>query len=59
MTTIDRRTVLRAAAVTAGGATLGGPLAGFLALPAQAERNRPDFRHLRAIPDQRDGLVRL
>jgi uncharacterized protein len=59
MTTIDRRTVLRAAAVTAGGAAVGGPLAGFLALPAQAERSRPDFRHLRAIPDQRDGLVRL
>jgi hypothetical protein len=59
MTTIDRRTVLRAAAVTAGGAALGGPLAGFLALPAQAERTRPDFRNLRAIPDQRDGVVRL
>ena len=59
MTTIDRRTLLRGAAVTAGGAVVGGPLAGFLALPAQADRSRPDFRHLRAIPDQRDGVVRL
>ena len=59
MTTIDRRTLLRAAAVTAGGAVVGGPLAGFVALPAQADRSRPDFRHLRAIPDLRDGVVRL
>ena len=59
MTTIDRRTLLRGAAVTAGGAVVGGPLAGFLALPSQADRSRPDFRHLRAIPDQRDDVVRL
>jgi len=59
MTTIDRRTLLRGAAVTAGGAVVGGPLAGFLALPTQADRSRPDFRHLRAIPDQRDDVVRL
>ena len=59
MATIDRRTLLRAAAVTAGGAVAGGPVAGFLALPAQADRSRPDFRHLRAIPDLRDGVVRL
>jgi len=55
MTSIDRRTMLKGTAAAA----VGGPLAGFLALPAQAERAVPDARRLRPIPDLRDGVVRL
>jgi uncharacterized protein len=54
---LDRRTVLRTAAVAAGGALLGGPFAGFVARSAAA--NPPEsapFRELRAIPDLRDAV---
>jgi hypothetical protein len=37
---------------------LGGPFQGFTA-PTFAARTRPEFRHLRAIADERDGKIRL
>jgi uncharacterized protein len=55
---IDRRTFLRRAAATAGVIALGGPFQGFVQLAAAAS-GKPAFRHLRAIPDLRDGQVRL
>jgi uncharacterized protein len=59
MAELDRRTVLRAAAA-AGGALVGGPFAGLVARDAaQAQADDADFRELRAIPDLRDGIVRL
>ena len=60
MTDLDRRSFLKATAATAAaGATLGGPFQGFLAGTASAANNRPDFRQLRPVADQRDGAVRL
>jgi secreted PhoX family phosphatase len=60
MADLNRRTVLRGAAAAAGGALLGGPFAGFVARSAaQADETNADFRELRAIPDLRDGVVRL
>jgi secreted PhoX family phosphatase len=57
---IDRRTFLRGAAVTAGATALGGPFQGFVARAAQADPGGSQaFRDLRAIPDLRDGQVRL
>lgn len=58
MADLDRRSVLRAAA---GGALLGGPFLGFVNRAAAAEAEPPHggFRELRAIPDLRDGKVRL
>ena len=53
---VERRTVLKG---TAGAALLGGPFAGFAALPAEAASRRPRFDRLRPIPDERDGEVRL
>lgn len=58
MTGFDRRAFLRRAAVVAGGAAVAGPFAGFVAGPASAGPATP-FRDLRAIPDLRDGTVRL
>jgi hypothetical protein len=55
---IDRRTFLRGAAVTAGATVLGGPFQGFAAR-AEGASTAPSFRDLRAIPDARDGKVRL
>ena len=55
---IHRRTVLTGTAAVAGGAVLGGPFQGFVAAPAAA-LGAPAFRGLRAVPDQRDGVVRL
>jgi secreted PhoX family phosphatase len=59
MRQIDRRTFLRGSAVTAGAVALGGPFQGFVARAANAVSPKPSFRHLRAIPDLRDGKVRL
>lgn len=56
--TIERRTVLKGGAVVAGGAVFGGPFAGLVAAPAAA-LGAPAFRGLRAVPDLRDGVVRL
>jgi secreted PhoX family phosphatase len=56
MTTIDRRTVLKGAAA-AGVAAFAGPFSGFITNPTALAK--PDFRNLRAIPDLRDGVVRL
>jgi len=56
---LNRRTLLRGAAAVAGGAALGGPFAGFITRPAFADRDDQPFRQLRAIPDLRDGVVRL
>jgi len=56
MSGVDRRTVLRGAAVAA----LGGPFLGFVNRAAgAADGGGPAFRQLRAIPDLRDGAVRL
>ena len=55
---IQRRTVLTGTAAVAGGAVLGGPFQGLVAAPAGA-LGAPAFRGLRAIPDLRDGIVRL
>ena len=57
--TIERRTVLKSGAV---GALLGGPFAGFAALPAQAATSpRRSSRAGALVPvkDKRDGKVRL
>jgi secreted PhoX family phosphatase len=55
--TIERRTLLKTGAATA---LLGGPFAGFAAMPAAARapgsRRTPE---LVAVPDRRDGKVRL
>ncbi len=59
MTEINRRSVLRGAAAVAGAAVVGGPFAGFLARSAFADADSASFRQLRAIPDLRDGMVRL
>jgi secreted PhoX family phosphatase len=55
---IERRTVLKGGAALAGGALIGGPFQGFVAAPAGA-LGAPAFRGLRALPDERDGVVRL
>lgn len=55
---VERRSVLKGAALAAGTAALGGPFQGLVAGPAAA-LGAPAFRALRAIPDQRDGKVRL
>ncbi len=60
MTDLDRRSFIkRSAAVAAGGAVAGGPLAGFLAGPAVAGAGRDDQNVLMDVPDLRDGQVRL
>ena len=56
MAVINRRRFLQSAAGAAGALALGGPFAGFTALGVS---QRPAFRRLRAIPDLRDGVVRL
>jgi secreted PhoX family phosphatase len=55
---IERRTVLKGSAAVAGAALVGGPFQGLVAAPANA-LGAPAFRKLRAIPDLRDGTVRL
>ena len=55
---IERRTVLKGSAAVAGGAVLAGPFQGLVAAPASA-LGAPAFRGLRAVPDERDGKVRL
>jgi len=58
MVELDRRLMLRSAAAAA----IGGPFLGFVngVTPAAAEPGgRGDHRALRAIPDERDGAVRL
>ncbi|HEX5969673.1 MAG TPA: alkaline phosphatase PhoX, partial [Intrasporangium sp.] len=55
---IDRRTMLKGSAAVAGAAALGGPFQGLVAGPANA-LGAPAFRNLRAVPDLRDGKVRL
>ncbi len=54
--TLERRTFIKG---SAGAAVLGGPFAGFTALPADAAGRRPKFEALVPIPDERDGQVRL
>jgi hypothetical protein len=57
---LDRRSFLKgSAAVTAGAAIAGGPLAGFLAGPAVAGAGRGPRNVLRDVPDLRDGVIRL
>jgi len=55
MRTINRRTFLKGAVATA---VVGGPFMGFVNR-AWAVSAQPSFRDLRAIPDLRDGQVRL
>lgn len=57
MADVGRRTVLRGAAAAA----LGGPFLGFVnrATAAASPDHGPGFRALRALPDERDGQVRL
>jgi secreted PhoX family phosphatase len=60
MTELDRRSFLKkSAAMTAGAAVIGGPLAGFLARPALAGTGRDDLNALKDVQDLRDGVVRL
>ncbi len=57
--TLDRRSVIKSGAAAA---LLGGPFAGFAALPAQAKtgnKRSPRAAGLVPIPDERDGQVRL
>ncbi len=57
--TIERRTVLKTGAA---GALLGGPFAGFAAMPAHADsgpRRSPRAATLVPVKDERDGQVRL
>lgn len=56
---MNRRQFLRAATVTAGAAVLGGPFQGFVALSADAARDRAPFRTLGPVEDLADGEVRL
>ncbi|MFG3297956.1 PhoX family protein [Micromonospora chersina] len=61
MLDLHRRTLLRGAAVAAGGAVLGGPFIGFVArgeAGAVGRRPAPDPT-LGPVPDLRDGTVRL
>jgi hypothetical protein len=55
---VQRRTALKGGAAAVAGALTGGPFAGLLAAPAGAAPRDPR-RVLRAIPDERDGAVRL
>jgi secreted PhoX family phosphatase len=55
MRTMNRRTFLKG---TVAIAVSGGPFMGFVTR-AWAASSVPSFRHLRAIPDLRDGQVRL
>ncbi|CAN7285551.1 alkaline phosphatase PhoX [Knoellia sp. LjRoot47] len=60
---VERRTVIKGAAVAAGATALAGPFQGLVAGPAGAAPvgtiGGPAFRGLRAVPDERDGKVRL
>ncbi|HXH78968.1 PhoX family protein [Nocardioides sp.] len=51
---VERRTVLK----TAAAASVAGPFAGLVAAPASAAAN-PRSMPLVAVPDERDGVVRL
>ena len=55
---LQRRTALKGGAAAVAGALTGGPFAGLLA-PAGAAAPQAPHRRLRAIPDLRDGQVRL
>ncbi|MGH3727617.1 MAG: alkaline phosphatase PhoX, partial [Micromonosporaceae bacterium] len=56
MATVDRRTLLRGAAIAA----VGGPFAGFIARSGCTPRSDPrPAARLRPVPDKRDGEVRL
>jgi hypothetical protein len=57
MRQIERRTLLKGAAATAGAAILGGPFQGFVARAAGAAK--PPSPTLQPIADLRDGQVRL
>ncbi|MQA26275.1 MAG: DUF839 domain-containing protein [Micromonosporaceae bacterium] len=59
MVNVDRRTVLRGAAVAAGGAVVGGPFAGFAARAALAESAPAKQAPLQPVADEADGEVRL
>jgi len=52
---VERRTLLK---TTVAGASLGGPFAGLVAMPAGAHQ-APNAAGLVPIPDERDGAVRL
>jgi secreted PhoX family phosphatase len=56
---VERRTLLKGGAAAAVTALAGGPFQGLLATPARAVGRNAPFRALRAIPDVRDGKVRL
>jgi secreted PhoX family phosphatase len=58
MVQVDRRTFLKGAAATAGVAALGGPFSGFVNV-AQGASQKPSFRTLRPVQDERDDVVRL
>ena len=55
---LQRRTALKGGAAAVAGVLTGGPFAGLLA-PAGAAAPQAPHRRLRAIPDLRDGQVRL
>ena len=56
---IERRAVLKGGTIAAGAAVLGGPFQGLVAAPAAAALPPLAYRGLRAVPDERDGKVRL
>lgn len=56
---LDRRSVLKTGAVSAGLALTGGPFQGLLASPASAQPRRGPRYALGPVPDLRDGQVRL
>lgn len=58
MVAMNRRSFLQGAAVTTGGAVLGGPFSGFLARAAGAAP-LGTAATLVPVPDERDGVVRL
>ena len=58
MPSIDRRRFLKGAAGAATAAAIGGPFQGFTAMSANAN-GRDRQNTLRAVPDLRDGKVRL
>jgi secreted PhoX family phosphatase len=59
MNGLSRRALLKGGVGVVAGAAMASDLHGFVAFAGAGPRRAPDFRTLRAIPDLRDGQVRL